>query len=107
MGEEQDKLKYTLYLGCNIATEAYAYEISARKIMAEFGVELVLPDGYSCCGITMRSLNTFVYLCLAARNLAIAEQHGNDLLLYCTGCRMALNSSFWASATCWARAASS
>jgi len=91
MSEDSENLKYTLYLGCNIATEAYAYEASAKMVLKELNVELVLPDGYSCCGITMRSLNAFVFLCLAARNLAIAEQHGNDLLVYCTGCRLALS----------------
>jgi heterodisulfide reductase subunit B len=84
-------LKYTLYLGCNIATEAYGYEISAKKVLGELGVELVLPDGYSCCGVTMRSVNSFAFLCLAARNMAIAEKEGNDLLVYCTGCRLTLS----------------
>ena len=90
MGNNGENLKYTLYLGCNIATEAYGYEISAKKVMDALGVELVLPNGYSCCGVTMRSVNEFAHLCLAAHNLAIAEQHGNDLLVYCTGCRLAL-----------------
>jgi heterodisulfide reductase subunit B len=91
MDEESEKLKYTLYLGCNIATEAFAYELSAKRIFDSLDVELELPDGYSCCGITMRSLNAFSFLCLAARNLAIAEKTGNDLLVYCTGCRLALS----------------
>lgn len=91
MGEQSGDLQYTLYLGCNIATEAYGYEVSAKKVLDELDVTLTLPDGYSCCGVTMRSVNAFAHLCLAARNLAIAEELGNDLLVYCTGCRLALN----------------
>lgn len=91
MADDDKKLKYTLYLGCNIATEYYSYEKSAKKVLEKLDVELFLPDGYSCCGVTMRSLNAFSFLCLAARNLAIAEQHGNDLLVFCTGCRLTLS----------------
>ncbi|UCH88553.1 MAG: CoB--CoM heterodisulfide reductase iron-sulfur subunit B family protein [Thermoplasmata archaeon] len=91
MTDDSTKLKYTLYLGCNIATEAYGYEISAKKVLDAFDVELVLPDGYSCCGVTMRSVNSFAFLCLAARNMAISEALGNGLLVYCTGCRLSLS----------------
>ncbi len=81
---------YTLYLGCTISTEQFAYEVSAREILKVLGIDLVHLDGYSCCGITIRSQNQFGFLYMSARNLAIAEQHDYDVLTYCTGCRLSL-----------------
>ncbi len=79
-------LKYALYLGCMIANEEYAYEMSTREIMRELGVELVDLEGESCCGSPIRSLNTKLWLYLAARNLSLAERTGLDLLCLCSGC---------------------
>ena len=34
-------MKYALYLGCAITTEAYSYEMSARETLTRLGVEFV------------------------------------------------------------------
>jgi len=81
-----DGLRYALYLGCMIANEEYAYEMSTREIMKELGVELVDLEGESCCGNPIRSLNTRLWLYLAARNLSLAERTGLDVLCLCSGC---------------------
>jgi heterodisulfide reductase subunit B len=83
-------MKYALYLGCAITTEAYSYEMSAREVLSKLGVEFVDPQGYSCCGVTIRSINPFAFLYMAARNIAIAEETGLDMMTFCTGCRMTL-----------------
>ncbi len=81
-----DGPRYALYLGCMIANEEYAYEMSTREIMRELGVELVDLEGESCCGSPIRSLNTRLWLYLAARNLSLAERTGLDVLCLCSGC---------------------
>jgi len=84
------RMKYALFLGCAITTEAYSYEMSARETLTRLGVEFLdLPD-YSCCGVTVRSINPFAFLYLAGRNIAIAESSGLDIMTFCTGCRMTL-----------------
>jgi len=83
-------MKYALYLGCAITTEAYSYEMSARETLTKLGAEFVDLLGYSCCGVTVRSINPFAFLYLAARNIAIAETTGLDVMTFCTGCRMTL-----------------
>ncbi|MEM2869492.1 MAG: CoB--CoM heterodisulfide reductase iron-sulfur subunit B family protein [Thermoplasmata archaeon] len=83
-------MKYALYLGCAITTEAYAYEMSARETLGRLGVEFVDCPGHSCCGVTIRSINPFAFLYLAARNIAIGEGTGLDIMTFCTGCRMTL-----------------
>ncbi|RLG40741.1 MAG: hypothetical protein DRO05_05650 [Thermoproteota archaeon] len=82
----ESSLSYALYLGCMIANEEYAYEMSAREVMRELGVELVDLEGESCCGSPIRSLNTKLWLYLAARNLSLAEKTGLDVLCLCSGC---------------------
>ncbi|MGQ9581944.1 MAG: CoB--CoM heterodisulfide reductase iron-sulfur subunit B family protein [Thermoplasmatota archaeon] len=83
-------MKYALYLGCAITTEAYAYEMSARETLGRLGVEFVDSEGHTCCGITIRSINPFAFLYLAGRNIAICERTGLDIMTFCTGCRMTL-----------------
>ena len=83
--------KYTLYLGCTISTEQWAYEMSAAKVLERLGIEVEHKEGYSCCGITVRSQNAMGFLYMSARNLAIAESSDNPVLTYCTGCRLSLH----------------
>lgn len=82
--------RYALYLGCVIPTEQYAYEASLRSVLHELGVELVDMDNASCCGLPVRSVNVYGWLYLSARNLAIAEQLGLNLLSPCNGCHLSL-----------------
>ena len=83
--------KFTLYLGCTISTEQWAYEMSAKKVLERLGIEVEHKEGYSCCGITVRSQNAMGFLYMSARNLAIAETSDNPVLTYCTGCRLSLH----------------
>jgi len=85
-------LKVAVYWGCVIPTTQYAYEMSVREVLPRLGVELVDLNEVSCCGVPLRSVNTFASLYLAARNLAIAEKTGfNDLLVLCNGCHLSFS----------------
>jgi len=80
-------MKYALYLGCTIQTEQYGCEISARETLPRLGVELVDMVGTSCCGFpAFSSLSTLGWWYLSARNIAIAEGQGLDMLALCNGC---------------------
>ncbi len=83
-------MKYALYLGCTIQTEQYGFEMSTRETLPKLGVELVDVDGFSCCGYPLRSLNSFSWIYLTARNLAIADEIGMDLLPLCNGCHLSM-----------------
>lgn len=84
-------MKYALYLGCTIQTEQYAFEMSARETLPKLGVELVDVEGFSCCGYPLRSLNNFSWVYLTARNLALADGLGLDLLPLCNGCHLSMS----------------
>jgi heterodisulfide reductase subunit B2 len=78
--------KYLLFLGCAIPYRVSAYEISARKILGKLGVELVEMPEFNCCGLPLDPVSHETMLIMAAKNLALAEQMGLNILTLCPGC---------------------
>jgi len=78
--------KYLLFLGCVIPYRISSYEISARKVAAKLGIELVEMPEYNCCGLPLDPVSHEIMLTLAARNLCIAEQKGLNIMTLCPGC---------------------
>jgi heterodisulfide reductase subunit B len=83
--------KYGLYPGCVMPTEQYALEKSIREVLPSLDIEIVDLKGFSCCGEPLKSVNQMMTLTLSARNLAIAEKEGLDLLVPCPMCHLALS----------------
>jgi heterodisulfide reductase subunit B len=80
------KSKYLMFLGCAIPYRVAAFEVSARKILGKLGVELVEMSEFNCCGLPLDPVSHEMMLILAARNLALAEQKGLDVITLCPGC---------------------
>ena len=78
--------RYALYLGCTVPVRALNYEMSARLVAARLGIELVDVDGFSCCGFPAKPLDWKAGTLMAARNLALAEGMGLDILTLCSAC---------------------
>src|SRR4030043_2043371 len=78
--------KYLMFLGCAIPYRVSAFEISARKILSKLGVELVEMPEFNCCGLPLDPVSHEMMLILAARNLALAEQQGLNIITLCPGC---------------------
>lgn len=76
---------YVYFPGCNIPYRERGYEISARWIAARLGVELIDMD-FNCCGLNTENIDMEASLIYAARNLALAEEIGKDLIVLCNGC---------------------
>jgi heterodisulfide reductase subunit B len=80
--------KQAFFLGCVIPLRFPGIEVAARRVFRQLGVECVDLDGYSCCpepvvlGLTDRDMA----LAVSARNLALAEKAGADLIVLCNGC---------------------
>ena len=80
-------MKYAFFVGCTVLSRLPGYEKSARKVAERLGVELVDMPGSSCCGTTyMETLDRKTSLALAARNIAIAEEMGLNIVTVCNGC---------------------
>lgn len=78
--------KYLMFLGCAIPYRVSAFEISARKVLAKLGVELMEMPEFNCCGLPLDPISHETMLILAAKNLALAEQQGLNILTLCPGC---------------------
>jgi heterodisulfide reductase subunit B len=79
-------LKYLMFLGCAIPYRVSAFEISARKILSRLGVELEEMPEFNCCGLPLDPVSHEMMLILAARNLALAEREGMNIITLCPGC---------------------
>jgi len=81
-------VKYALFLGCQIPMRYPSIEIASKKVFEKIGLEAVDLPGYSCCPepVVSRLLDKTAWLAISARNLAIAEGLGLDLMTLCNGC---------------------
>jgi heterodisulfide reductase subunit B len=84
----EGRMKFAFYPGCTVESEQYAYEISAREIFPKLGVQLIDVEGFSCCGYPLKNVSVPAWLYLSARNLALAEKSGLDVLPLCNGCNL-------------------
>jgi len=83
---------YAIFLGCTIPVRGQSYEISARLVLKNYGFNLIDLDSFTCCGPTpIMSLNYLTAISISARNIAIAESKGLDILTLCSGCFEQLN----------------
>ena len=78
-------MKYALFLGCKIPSRLPAYEASTRAVLGHLGITLV-DLAFNCCGYPARNVSRDAFVVAAARNLALAERAGLDLLTPCTCC---------------------
>jgi heterodisulfide reductase subunit B len=80
-------MQYTYYPGCSLESTSKAYDESLKKVFELLHLELhELPD-WNCCGATMyMSVDETLACSISARNLAIAEQLGKDVVAPCSSC---------------------
>lgn len=83
-------MKYALFLGCTIPVRGQNYEVSARRVAKELNIEFEDIEEFSCCGFPVRSIDKEAQLLISARNLAIAEERGLDIITLCNACTITL-----------------
>ncbi len=80
-------MKYAYYPGCSLHSTGVEYEISTRYVANKMGVELQEISDWNCCGASAaHTTNHMLGLALPARNLAIAEKQGLDVMAPCASC---------------------
>ena len=84
---------YAYFPGCSTSEGgAKAYNLSAQAVGKALGVELIELEDWNCCGSTpYSSFEELASFCLSARNLAMAEKTGFDLVTPCSSCYVILN----------------
>lgn len=80
--------KYALFLGCVAPARYPGIEAATREVCKTLGIELVELEGAGCCPApgVIKSFEQDAWLAIAARNLALAQKKGVDILTICNGC---------------------
>jgi len=79
--------KYAYFPGCSLEKMASSYHKSALETTKIFDVELQELDDWNCCGATTYfHVDQLLAYTLVARNLALAEKEGLDLVAPCSAC---------------------
>jgi heterodisulfide reductase subunit B len=85
-------MAYSYYPGCSLHSTGIAYDKSIRATFKALGEELKELDDWNCCGATAyMSVKETVACVISARNLALAERTGLDLVAPCSACFTVLN----------------
>ena len=79
-------MKFALFIGCNIPARVQHYELSARAVLGKLDVQIFDIREFNCCGYPMRNANFNTFLLFSARNLALAEKKGLDVITLCKCC---------------------
>jgi heterodisulfide reductase subunit B len=78
---------YSYFPGCSLEKMAASYHVSAVETARRLDVELSEIEDWNCCGATAYfHVDELLAYTLCARNLAIAERQGTDLVAPCSGC---------------------
>jgi heterodisulfide reductase subunit B len=84
---------YTYYPGCSAEATAIPLGISVPAVAKALDIDLAELEDWNCCGSTpYHSVNKLEAAAMAARNLAIAEKTGLDLVTPCSNCYVVLAS---------------
>ncbi len=79
-------MKFALFHGCNIPARVEQYADATEAVCARLGLELVEMTAFNCCGYPVRNADHRAYVLSAAKNLALAERAGLDMLVMCKCC---------------------
>jgi len=80
-------VRYSYYPGCSAHSTGLEYTLSTEATLRQLDVELEEIEGWNCCGASSaHALNHRLALTLPARNLALAQQAGGDLVIPCAAC---------------------
>lgn len=79
-------MKFVLFHGCNIPARVEQYADATEAVCTRLGIELVEMTQFCCCGYPARNTDHRAYILSAAKNLALAERSGLDMLVMCKCC---------------------
>jgi heterodisulfide reductase subunit B len=79
--------EYAYFPGCSLEKVALSYNKSTKAVARKLDVKLTELDDWNCCGATSYfHLDELLAYTLVARNLALAEKTGLDLVAPCSAC---------------------
>jgi len=80
-------VKVSYYPGCSLHSTGIEYDESTQQVCQALDIELDELKDWNCCGAgSAHCTDEVLSLELPARNLAIAEEAGLDLVIPCAAC---------------------
>lgn len=85
-------MRYSFYPGCSMEGAGIPYLKSIEAVSEALGMEIEEIQDWNCCGATMASgvVGDYTQQVITARNLALVEPKGLDILVGCSSCYMNL-----------------
>ena len=84
-------MKYAFFPGCVLESAAKEDYLATVAVAKKLGIELEELDGWTCCGAShVQDIAPEVTLATNARNIALAEEKGLNLLTVCNTCTLML-----------------
>lgn len=78
---------FSYYPGCSLHATAKEFDASVRAVFQALDLSLVELEGWNCCGASSaHALNHELSLALPARNLALAQRTGHEMMMPCAAC---------------------
>lgn len=77
---------FTYYPGCTLRTKAKDLDVYARKSAEAFGINLVEPENWQCCGGAYTTATNEVATKLSAVRTLMAAKDSNGLVTVCSAC---------------------
>lgn len=79
--------EYVYFPGCSLEKIALSYHLSALETTKALGTKLIELEDWNCCGATAYfHVDELLAYTLSARNLAMAEKVGNEVVAPCSAC---------------------
>jgi heterodisulfide reductase subunit B len=80
-------MKYAYYPGCSAESTARDQYMSTKAVAEALGIDLIVPEGWTCCGSTpAHQVNHDLAISLAAVNLLKVRDMGLDMVVSCASC---------------------
>ncbi|MCJ7512776.1 MAG: CoB--CoM heterodisulfide reductase iron-sulfur subunit B family protein [Anaerolineales bacterium] len=80
-------MELAYYPGCSLHSTGQEFDLSVRAVFERLGVGLTELEDWSCCGASSaHALDPDLGVLLPARNLALANRTGMDVLMPCAAC---------------------
>ena len=79
--------EYVYFPGCSLEKIAISYNLSAIETTQKLGIKLTELEDWNCCGATAYfHVDELLAYTLTARNLAMAEKIGSEIVAPCSAC---------------------
>jgi len=79
-------MNFALFRCCPTSVFLKQYESSSDAVLRKLGVQFTDIKEFNCCGYPLKNIDARASALAGARNLALAEKNGVDILTFCNCC---------------------